>query len=310
MTYLVMIGLNMGIDLGKLSTEQRNPNTAEIDRVPTLDMVRLINEEDKKVALAVEQVLPEIAQAVDLIAAQIKRGGRLFYIGAGTSGRLGILDASECPPTYGVDFGLVVGLIAGGDGAIRKAVEGAEDRPELGASDLKAHNFNTQDVLVGLAASGRTPYVIGGLAYANSLGAHTIAIACTPNSEIGRLAEIAIEPLPGPEVVTGSTRMKAGTAQKLVLNMLSTGAMIKIGKVYGNLMVDVQASNQKLVERCKRIVCEATGIERCRAEELLTLTNYDVKLAILIQKTGLTIEAATQLLQQAEGYLQRAIDQT
>lgn len=305
-----MIGLNMGIDLGKLSTEQRNPNTAEIDRVSTLDMVRLINEEDKKVALAVEQVLPEIAQAVDLIADQIKRGGRLFYIGAGTSGRLGILDASECPPTYGVDFGLVVGLIAGGDGAIRKAVEGAEDRPELGASDLKAHNFNAQDVLVGLAASGRTPYVIGGLAYANSLGAHTIAIACTPNSEIGRLAEIAIEPLPGPEVVTGSTRMKAGTAQKLVLNMLSTGAMIKIGKVYGNLMVDVQASNQKLVERCKRIVCEATGIERCRAEELLTLTNYDVKLAILIQQTGLTIEAATQLLQHAEGYLQRAIDQT
>ncbi|MBF2050047.1 MAG: N-acetylmuramic acid 6-phosphate etherase [Leptolyngbya sp. IPPAS B-1204] len=300
----------MGIDLGKLSTEQRNPNTAEIDRVSTLDMVRLINEEDKKVALAVEQVLPEIAQAVDLIADQIKRGGRLFYIGAGTSGRLGILDASECPPTYGVDFGLVVGLIAGGDGAIRKAVEGAEDRPELGASDLKAHNFNAQDVLVGLAASGRTPYVIGGLAYANSLGAHTIAIACTPNSEIGRLAEIAIEPLPGPEVVTGSTRMKAGTAQKLVLNMLSTGAMIKIGKVYGNLMVDVQASNQKLVERCKRIVCEATGIERCRAEELLTLTNYDVKLAILIQQTGLTIEAATQLLQHAEGYLQRAIDQT
>ncbi|WNZ26546.1 N-acetylmuramic acid 6-phosphate etherase [Leptolyngbya sp. NK1-12] len=300
----------MGIDLGKLSTEQRNPNTAEIDRVSTLDMVRLINEEDKKVALAVEQVLPEIAQAVDLIADQIKRGGRLFYIGAGTSGRLGILDASECPPTYGVDFGLVVGLIAGGDGAIRKAVEGAEDRPELGASDLKTHNFNAQDVLVGLAASGRTPYVIGGLAYANSLGAHTIAIACTPNSEIGRLAEIAIEPLPGPEVVTGSTRMKAGTAQKLVLNMLSTGAMIKIGKVYGNLMVDVQASNQKLVERCKRIVCEATGVERCRAEELLTLTNYDVKLAILIQQTGLTIEAATQLLQQAEGYLQRAIDQT
>nr|RNJ70479.1 MAG: N-acetylmuramic acid 6-phosphate etherase [Leptolyngbya sp. IPPAS B-1204] len=298
------------MDLGKLSTEQRNPNTAEIDRVSTLDMVRLINEEDKKVALAVEQVLPEIAQAVDLIADQIKRGGRLFYIGAGTSGRLGILDASECPPTYGVDFGLVVGLIAGGDGAIRKAVEGAEDRPELGASDLKAHNFNAQDVLVGLAASGRTPYVIGGLAYANSLGAHTIAIACTPNSEIGRLAEIAIEPLPGPEVVTGSTRMKAGTAQKLVLNMLSTGAMIKIGKVYGNLMVDVQASNQKLVERCKRIVCEATGIERCRAEELLTLTNYDVKLAILIQQTGLTIEAATQLLQHAEGYLQRAIDQT
>lgn len=300
----------MGIDLGKLSTEQRNPNTAQIDSVSTLEMVRLINEEDKKVALAVEQVLPEIAQAIDLIAAQFKRGGRLFYIGAGTSGRLGILDASECPPTYGVDFGMVVGLIAGGDGAIRKAVEGAEDSRELGMNDLKAHNFNVEDVLVGLAASGRTPYVIGGLTYAKTLGAHTIAIACTQHSQIGSLAEIAIEPLPGPEVVTGSTRMKAGTAQKLVLNMLSTGAMIKIGKVYGNLMVDVQASNEKLVERCKRIVCEATGVDRPRAEELLNLTRYDVKLAILIQKTGLAPEAATQLLQQAEGYLQQAIDRS
>lgn len=300
----------MGIDLGKLSTEQRNPNTAQIDSVSTLEMVRLINEEDKKVALAVEQVLPEIAQAIDLIAAQFKRGGRLFYIGAGTSGRLGILDASECPPTYGVDFGMVVGLIAGGDGAIRKAVEGAEDSRELGMNDLKAHNFNVEDVLVGLAASGRTPYVIGGLTYAKTLGAHTIAIACTQHSQIGSLAEIAIEPLPGPEVVTGSTRMKAGTAQKLVLNMLSTGAMIKIGKVYGNLMVDVQASNEKLVERCKRIVCEATGVDRPRAEELLNLTRYDVKLAILIQKTGLAPEAAIQLLQQAEGYLQQAIDRS
>lgn len=300
----------MGIDLGKLSTEQRNPNTAQIDSVSTLEMVRLINEEDKKVALAVEQVLPEIAQAIDLIAAQFKRGGRLFYIGAGTSGRLGILDASECPPTYGVDFGMVVGLIAGGDGAIRKAVEGAEDSRELGMNDLKAHNFNVEDVLVGLAASGRTPYVIGGLTYAKTLGAHTIAIACTQHSQIGSLAEIAIEPLPGPEVVAGSTRMKAGTAQKLVLNMLSTGAMIKIGKVYGNLMVDVQASNEKLVERCKRIVCEATGVDRPRAEELLNLTRYDVKLAILIQKTGLAPEAAIQLLQQAEGYLQQAIDRS
>jgi N-acetylmuramic acid 6-phosphate etherase len=300
----------MGIDLGKLSTEQRNPNTAQIDSVSTLEMVRLINEEDKKVALAVEQVLPEIAQAIDLIAAQFKRGGRLFYIGAGTSGRLGILDASECPPTYGVNFGMVVGLIAGGDGAIRKAVEGAEDSRELGMNDLKAHDFTAEDVLVGLAASGRTPYVIGGLTYAKSLGAHTIAIACTKNSQIGTLAEIAIEPLPGPEVVTGSTRMKAGTAQKLVLNMLSTGAMIKIGKVYGNLMVDVQASNEKLVERCKRIVCEATGVDRSRAEELLDLTRYDVKLAILIQKTGLIPEAAAQLLQQTEGYLQQAIDQS
>lgn len=298
----------MAIDLSKLSTEQRNPNTLEIDRVSTLEMVRLINQEDQQVAQAVERVLPAIAQTIDLIAAQFKQGGRLFYIGAGTSGRLGILDASECPPTYGVDFGLVVGLIAGGDGAIRKAVEGAEDSPELGMNDLKAHDFTAQDVLVGLAASGRTPYVLGGLEYANSLGAHTVAVACSPNSEIGNVAEIAIEPLPGPEVITGSTRMKAGTAQKLVLNMLSTGAMIKIGKVYSNLMVDVQASNQKLIERCKRIVSEATGVDRSQAEALLELTHYDVKLAILIQRTGLDPKSAAQILQEAAGYLQRAVD--
>lgn len=299
----------MTIDLNKLSTEQRNSRTAKIDSVSTLEMMRLINQEDQRVALAVADVLPQIATAVDLIAAQLKRGGRLFYIGAGTSGRLGILDASECPPTYGVDFGLVIGLIAGGDGAIRRAVEGAEDSGTLGANDLKAHHFNAQDVLVGLAASGRTPYVMGGLEYAKSLGAHTIAIACTPASEISSIAEIAIEPLPGAEVVTGSTRMKAGTAQKLVLNMLSTGAMIKIGKVYGNLMVDVQPSNQKLIERCKRIVCEATGVERSRAETLLEITQYDVKLAILIEKTGLDAEQASVLLQKADGYLQKAIDQ-
>lgn len=298
----------MAIDLSKLSTEQRNPNTACIDRVSTLEMVRLMNAEDQQVALAVEKVLPEIAEAIDLIAAQFKQGGRLFYMGAGTSGRLGILDASECPPTYGVDFGMVIGLIAGGDTAIRKAVEGAEDSRELGMNDLKAHNFSAQDVLVGLAASGRTPYVLGGLEYANRLNAHTIAIACTQSSEIGKLAEIAIEPLPGPEVITGSTRMKAGTAQKLVLNMLSTGSMIKIGKVYGNLMVDVQASNQKLIERCKRIVSEATGVDRTRAEVLLELTHYDVKLAILVEKTGLPLDQATQLLQETEGYLQRAIE--
>lgn len=299
----------MTLDLNRLSTEQSNPNTANIDSVSTLEMVRLINQEDQQVALAVAAVLPEIAAAIDLIVAQLQQGGRLFYIGAGTSGRLGILDASECPPTYGVDFNLVIGLIAGGDGAIRKAVEGAEDSRELGATDLKAHHFSAEDVLVGLAASGRTPYVIGGLEYAKRLGAHTIAVACTPASEIGAIAEIAIEPLPGAEVVTGSTRMKAGTAQKLVLNMLSTGAMIKIGKVYGNLMVDVQPSNQKLIERCKRIVCEATGVDRTRAEALLDMTAYDVKLAILIEKTGLETAQAAALLQAANGYLQKAIDQ-
>ncbi len=300
----------MAIDLSQLATEQRNPNTARIDQVSTLEMVRLINAEDQRVAESIEPVLPEIAQAIDRIAIQFQQGGRLFYIGAGTSGRLGILDASECPPTYGVEFGKVIGLIAGGDAAIRKAVEGAEDNRELAAMDLQAHQFTNRDVLVGLAASGRTPYVIGGLQYAKGLGAFTIAIACTQNSQIGAIADIAIELLPGPEVITGSTRMKAGTAQKLILNMLSTGTMIKIGKVYGNLMVDVQASNDKLVERCKRIVCEATGVDRYRAEQLLDLTNYDVKLAILIDRTGLSIERATALLEEASGYLQKAIDRS
>jgi len=297
------------LDLSQLATECRNPNSAQIDRVSTLEMLQLINQEDQQVALAVAQVLPQIAAAVDLIAAQLRQGGRLFYIGAGTSGRLGILDASECPPTFGVEAGLVVGLIAGGDVAMRNAVEGAEDSPESCVEDLQAHQFNAQDVLVGLAASGRTPYVFGGLAYARSLNAHTIAVACSQNSQIGTIAEIAIEPLPGPEVITGSTRLKAGTAQKLVLNMLSTGVMIKLGKVYGNLMVDVRASNHKLIERCKQIVCEATGIERSQAEALLETTNYNVKLAILLEKTGLSLPQATQLLQQAEGYLHQAIDQ-
>jgi N-acetylmuramic acid 6-phosphate etherase len=297
------------LDLSQLATERRNSATAQIDRVSTLEMLELINQEDQQVALAVAQVLPQIAAAVDLIAAQLKLGGRLFYIGAGTSGRLGVLDASECPPTFGVETGRVVGLIAGGDTALRNAVEGAEDSPESCVKDLQTHQFGAQDVLVGLAASGRTPYVLGGLAYARSLKAHTVAIACSLNSPIGALAEIAIEPLPGPEVITGSTRMKAGTAQKLVLNMLSTGAMIRLGKVYGNLMVDVQASNHKLIERCKQILCEATGLPRSEAEALLDATGYDVKLAILLAKTGLPLAQATQLLQQAEGYLQRAIDQ-
>ncbi|MBW4463815.1 MAG: N-acetylmuramic acid 6-phosphate etherase [Pegethrix bostrychoides GSE-TBD4-15B] len=301
---------DLTIDFRQLATERRNSNTAQIDRVSTLEMLKLINQEDQQVALAVAQVLPQIAAAVDLIAAQLKLGGRLFYVGAGTSGRLGVLDASECPPTFGVEAGLVVGLIAGGDIALRHPVEGAEDSLEACVQDLQAYEFCSQDVLVGIAASGRTPYVLGGLSYASSLGAHRIAIACSPASPIGALAEIAIEPLPGAEVITGSTRLKAGTAQKLVLNMLSTGAMIKLGKVYGNLMVDVRASNQKLIERCKQILCEVTDLPRPEAEALLEATGYDVKLAILLQKTGLPLEEATQLLQQAEGYLQRAIEQS
>lgn len=298
----------MQIDLDRLATEQRNPHTLQIDRVSTLEMVKLINEEDKKVALAIEKVLPDIARAIDGIAAQFKQGGRLIYIGAGTSGRLGILDASECPPTYGTDPDRVIGLIAGGDAAIRKAVEGAEDSRERCVVDLKAIDLNARDVLVGLAASGRTPYVLGGLAYAKQVGAQTIAIACTKDSEIGSIADIAIEPLPGPEVITGSTRMKAGTAQKLILNMLTTGAMIKIGKVYSNLMVDVQASNQKLIERAKRIVCEATDVSRSQAETLLKETKCNVKLAILMAQIELDRERAMQHLQNAEGDLQKAID--
>lgn len=297
------------IDLSQLATERQNPSTAEIDRVSTLEMLRLINQEDQRVALAVAQVLPQIVAAVDLIAAQLKQGGRLFYLGAGTSGRLGVLDASECPPTFGVEPDLVVGLIAGGDRALRHAVEGAEDSPEGAVADLQAQQFGAKDLLVGLAASGRTPYVLGGLVYAQSLGAHTIAVACSQNSQIGAVAELIIEPLPGAEVITGSTRMKAGTAQKLVLNMLSTGAMVKLGKVYGNLMVDVRASNHKLVERCKQILSAATGLSRPEAKALLEATDYDVKLAILLQKTGLPLTEAKLLLLQAEGYLQQAIDQ-
>ncbi len=297
----------MGINLDRLATEQRNPNTSAIDQVSTLEMVRLINGEDQRVAVAVAAVLPQVAQAIDRIAAQFHQGGRLIYIGAGTSGRLGILDASECPPTFRADPGRVIGLIAGGDRAIRQAVEGAEDSRDQGAEDLGAIALSAQDVVVGLAASGRTPYVLGGLAYARDIGATTIAIACTTGSEIGAIADIAIEVLPGPEVITGSTRMKAGTAQKMILNMLSTGAMIKIGKVYSNLMVDVQASNQKLVERCKRILQAATGCDRPQAETLLEATGYDVKLAILMAKTGADLAQAKQCLQAAQGYLQRAI---
>jgi N-acetylmuramic acid 6-phosphate etherase len=298
------------IDLDRLATEQRNPHTLQIDRLSTLEMVTLINAEDQQVARAVEQALPQIAEAIDRIAIQLRQGGRLIYMGAGTSGRLGILDASECPPTYGTDPNLVIGLIAGGDGAIRSAVEGAEDSPERGAQELMAIDLCQQDVVVGLAASGRTPYVIGGLSYAQRIGAQTIAVACTADSAIGAIANLAIEVLPGPEVITGSTRMKAGTAQKLILNMLSTGAMIKIGKVYSNLMVDVKASNQKLIERAKRMVCTATGVDRSRAEALLELTDYDVKLAILLAKTNLNPEQAQIALQAAEGYLQRAIEQS
>ena len=237
------------VELKKIATEQRNPDTMNIDALSTLDMVKLNNREDHNVAQAVGQVTDKIAQAVDVIADRLSRGGRLIYCGAGTSGRLGVLDAVECPPTYSTEPEMVQGLIAGGYPAIFKAVEGAEDSKELGVQDLKNIAFSAGDVLVGIAASGRTPYVLGAMAYAKELGAVTVSVTCCPGSALDAFADIGIAPAPGPEVVTGSTRMKSGTAQKMVLNMLSTGAMIKLGKVYGNLMVDVKPSNEKLIRR-------------------------------------------------------------
>lgn len=295
------------IDLAKLTTESRNEDTLNIDKVSTLDMVKIINNEDKKVAAAVEAELPKIAEAIDEIVKGMHKGGRLIYIGAGTSGRLGILDASECPPTYGVSEDLVQGVIAGGKEAIFRAKEGSEDSKELAVEDLKNRNLNENDVVVGLAASGRTPYVIGGLEYANEIGAVTVSITCNKDSEVSKVAKISIAPVVGPEVVTGSTRLKSGTAQKLVLNMLSTGAMIKLGKVYGNLMVDVRATNEKLVERAKKIVCEATGVEREKAENILKETDFDVKLSIFMILSELNKDEAKKILDANKGYIAEAL---
>ncbi len=293
----------MKINLESIATEKRNKNTLDIDRVSTLAMVKKINTEDQKVALAIENVLPSIAMAIDIIVEKLRLGGRLIYLGAGTSGRLGILDASECPPTYGVSEDLVQGIIAGGLPAVFKSVENAEDSKEFAIEDLKKIKFSNNDVLVGIAASGRTPYVIGAISYAKSIGASTIAIACSKNSEIGKLANVTIEVEVGPEVVTGSTRMKSGTAQKMILNMLSTGTMIKLGKVYSNLMVDVQALNAKLVERCKKIFMEATLSSYEEAVTYLEKTNFNVKLAILMFETTLDLKNAEKLLSQHNGVL-------
>jgi len=295
------------IALEKLTTEQRNPATEHIDELPTLDMVALMNAEDRKVAEAVEKILPQIARAIDLIAEKLQKGGHLFYMGAGTSGRLGILDAVECPPTYGTDYELVQGLIAGGATAIFQAKEGAEDDPALGRADLEEAGFAAKDVLVGIAASGRTPYVKGGLAYAKELGATAIALACAEQAEIAELSDLALLPVTGPEVVTGSTRMKAGTAQKMVLNMLSTGTMVKLGKVYGNLMVDVKATNEKLAERALRIVMAAAGCQRKEAEAALRRAGGQAKLAILIALTGCSPAEGRLQLGMAQGHLAKAL---
>lgn len=295
------------LNLSKLTTESRNQNTLNIDKVSTLEMVKMINEEDKKVANAIEIELPKIAEAIDGIVERMQKGGRLIYIGAGTSGRLGILDASECPPTYGVSEELVQGLIAGGQEAIFRAKEGAEDSKELAVLDLKDKHLNENDTVVGIAASGRTPYVIGGLEYANEIEALTISVTCNADSQVAKEAKIAISPVVGAEVVTGSTRLKSGTAQKLVLNMLSTGSMIKMGKVYGNLMVDVKATNEKLVGRSKKIVCEATGVSFKESETILNETGFDVKLSIFMILSNLEKEEAKVILEMNNGYIAKAL---
>ncbi len=297
----------MQIDLSQMITEGRNPASQHIDELATEAMLRVINDEDKKVALAVEAIVPQIAQVVDAITAAFSRGGRLIYCGAGTSGRLGILDASECPPTFGTPRTQVVGLIAGGHTAILQAVENAEDNREQGAQDLRDIQFSANDVLVGIAASGRTPYVLGALAYAKQQGAFSAALTCNPNSPMSQAADVALTPVVGPEVVTGSSRMKAGTAQKLVLNMLTTGAMIRSGKVYGNLMVDVEATNLKLVQRQINIVKQATECDDATAQQALAACNGHCKTAIVMVLAGLDAAQAAALLSQNQGFIRKAL---
>ena len=290
-----------------LLTEAQNPASNEIDALPTLEMLRVINAADHAVATAVERELPRIAAAVDGIVQRLQNGGRLFYLGAGTSGRLGVLDASECPPTFNTPPELVQGIIAGGDGALRCSVERAEDDPEQGRQDLETRGFNGRDALVGIAASGRTPYVLGAIRYARSLGALAIGLSCTPKSEVAQAAQIAITPLPGPEVITGSTRMRAGTATKLVLNMISTGVMIRMGYVYGNLMVNVQPTNEKLTDRARRIISRIEGVSYDEASKLLAEAG-SVRTAVLMHRLKLTRGEAESRLAAAKGRLRAALD--
>ena len=293
--------------LSTLITEQRNPNSMYVDSLSALEIVQLMNEEDKQVPLAIEKCLPQIAQAVECIVAAFQQGGRLVYIGAGTSGRLGVLDASECPPTFGVSPEMVKGIIAGGERALRHPIEGAEDSKEQAVIDLQTIQFSSKDVLVGIAASGRTPYVIGALEYAKSLGSVTVSIASNPNSAMANIVDIAIDTVVGPEVLTGSSRLKSGTAQKLVLNMLTTASMILMGKCYQNLMVDVQASNEKLKARAIRIVMQATDCDKALAEETLKQADQNAKLAIMMILSGLDRAQAEALLEKHQGKLQLAL---
>lgn len=297
------------LELTRATTEQRNPRSMGLDRMSSLEIAKLMNDEDKGVALAVEKVLPEVAKAIDWAREALGKGGRLIYIGAGTSGRLGVLDAAECPPTFGVEPGVVVGLIAGGDRALTTSVEGAEDDPILCEEDLRSLGLNSKDLVVGLAASGRTPYVLGGFAYAKKVGCRTVAISCNSESAIGREAGLSIEPVTGPEVLTGSTRLKAGTAEKMVLNMISTGSMVGLGKAYENLMVDVQQSNHKLTSRAVNIVCEATGCSTESARETLDRSLQDVKVAVVMLLAGISVEEARGRLESSSGHVRGALEQ-
>ena len=293
--------------LENLLTEQVNPDSEGIDALPTGRILEIINSEDRKVAEAVAREIPAIARAVDTIVEAIRAGGRLFYIGAGTSGRLGVLDAAECPPTFSADPEIVQGIMAGGEAALAHPTETTEDDPAVGARDLRERGFTARDVLVGIAASGRTPYVLGAIEEAKRLGAVTAGISCTPDSELARAVHIAIAPLPGPEILAGSTRMKAGTATKLVLNMLSTAVFIRLGYVYGNLMVNVQVKNTKLIDRARRIIARAAGVSYEAAGDLLAAAGNSVRTAIVMGKMGVDREAAERRLAAAGGRISQAL---
>lgn len=287
-------------------TEQENPRTREIDKVSTIEALRLINQEDKTVAEAVEKALPQVAEAIDRIVERLRNGGRLFYVGTGTSGRLGVLDASEIPPTYGVSPDLIQGVIAGGYEALYRATEASEDDFDAGAEDLKAKGLRPEDAVVGLAASGRTPYTIGAIEYARSIGCFTACITCVPDSPITKSAEVAIVAVVGPEVITGSTRMKAGTAQKMILNMISTVSMIRLGYVKGNRMTNVQPKNTKLKERSLRILMAETGLSEAQARELLNRVG-DLRVALVMEKAGVSEKEALQALQKTNFVIEKAV---
>ncbi len=296
-------------EISKLTTEQRNPKSINIDKLPTLDILKIINEEDKTIPFAVEKEIPYIEQAVEIVVQALKNGGRLLYFGAGTSGRLGVVDASECPPTFGTPFGMIDGFIAGGRKAMFRAQEGAEDYEENGANDVITANVNEKDVVCGIAASRRTPYVIGAVKKAKELGAKTLFVTTNPREDFNiKEVDVAICPYVGPEVIMGSTRMKSGTAQKLVLNMITTTAMVRMGKTYENMMIDLQMTNKKLVERAKRIVMLITGLSYEEAQDYLTKSNFHVKSAIVMIKANVDFQEAQKLLQKADGFVRKAIE--